>query len=367
MKIRPLRAVLICLLSLSFIVPARAWPPPCPDCLEGENCDEYVGDCVDWQDCGGWCCDCIDCFCEENYYDDWCSEEYGYGYCYECSDCYCVLKDWAECGQHSDCTGECHGGCYTCTCLDDSSKCNAANCEECNNGICEDRCVPLGEYCDGAGECVYCRNDSDCNEKLGGDCWSCSIYNDACYCMTRCGCGEGYIGGPGYGCNEECEECVNCKCQLKWWAECTSDLRCYESFDSCHVCNNCECWNTCNGAEECCDEEQLPSACVKRCVDNAATCEWEDPDVDLDCRNPDPTKSSCEEITLGQLCGHRIIFRVGTAKCGVCDPDCRKFIVDRCARLYPTRCENVPRGSYSFCECSDEGSPTYSGFAYDCF
>ncbi|MFQ6035173.1 MAG: PKD domain-containing protein [Sedimentisphaerales bacterium] len=82
------KSVAYCLAYLflfSLTVPARAWPPPCPDCYywNGYDC-EYEGDCVDWTDCGDWdnCCDCVDCWCEDNDY--WCDE------CYKCSGCNCV-------------------------------------------------------------------------------------------------------------------------------------------------------------------------------------------------------------------------------------------------------------------------------------
>lgn len=127
--------------------------------------------------------------------------------CYECEEGVWVLKDWAECGQHSDCTGECHGGCYLCTCSDDPSKCtgechngcsggscvnddtkcNATNCEECVNGSCESKCDPSTESCcDGTCFNFYthmccggniCRqpgcDDWDCTHCVEGECLPC--------------------------------------------------------------------------------------------------------------------------------------------------------------------------------------------------
>ena len=157
--------------------------------------------------------------------------------CYECEDRAWVLKDSAECGQDSDCTGACHNGCSDCSCANDDTKCTGCkscvdgeceddnskcstilNCEECNNGTCENRCPPLGKYCDWAGECVECRStahcDDECKQCLDNECkhgctacytpWYCA---NACYC-TDCSTEEDYDE-----CNvskNEDYECDNC-------------------------------------------------------------------------------------------------------------------------------------------------------------
>jgi hypothetical protein len=91
------------------------------------------------------------------------------------------------------------------------------------------------------------------------------------------------------------------------------------------------------------------------------------PTGEVNCENPDPTDKSCVEIILGQVCGHRIDYRVGTAKCADCYPNCAKIRVEPCATIYPRRCMNRTIGLYTFCRCEDEDEePYYDGDAYDC-
>lgn len=200
--------------------------------------------------------------------------------CYECDEGVgvWVLKDWAECGQHSNCTGECHGGCYLCTCSDDPSKCTRP-CHTCSGGNCID-------------------DQSKCT----GECHTCS---------------------GGY-CEDEDSKCAS---------------------------------------DKCCDD----GTCIKKCVDNAATCEWDMPDDRyVTCENFDPFDKSCEEIILGQLCAHRIVYRQSTAKCAVCRPYCAKNIVGMCAAGYAIRCWNVPIGLYVYCLCGDEElTPSYYSGNYE--
>jgi len=87
----------------------------------------------------------------------------------------------------------------------------------------------------------------------------------------------------------------------------------------------------------------------------------------FNCENFDPTDKSCEPIVLGQICSHRIVYRVGTAKCADCAPNCATTRVEACAKIYPIRCMNVRVLLFYYCQCQDEDDePRYSGDAYNC-
>lgn len=92
------------------------------------------------------------------------------------------------------------------------------------------------------------------------------------------------------------------------------------------------------------------------------------PDSYVTCENFDPTDKSCVFGIAGEVCAHRIVYRVGTAKCADCDPGCAKTRVGPCAIGYAIRCMNVRIGLIVFCLCRDEdSSPSYfSGDAYEC-
>ncbi len=200
------------------------------------------------------------------------------------------------------------GECYDCddgTCYDDDSKCDAENCEECVGGTCVSSC-PSGECCDDG------------------------------TCVSSCPSGE-----------------------------CCDDGTCVSSCPSGKCCSDGMCVDTCPSGQ-CCDETE--ATCVKKCEDNAATCEWDMPDDYLvNCENFDPTDKSCEDIVLGQICSHRIVYRVGTAKCADCEPDCAKNRVEACAEIYPIRCMNKRVLLFLYCVCQDEDElPRHSGDAYDC-
>ena len=183
MKIRPLRAVLICLLSLSFIVPARAWPPPCPDCYywNGSSCVPY-GNC--WGGCPE-CESCVNCYCDCT---SECCDDSDCTGCESCVDCACVDDD-------DNCTG-CED-CVSGSCEDNDLNCSSIDCETCNEGVCEDECPALGEYC-WYGDCVECIDVLDCEL-----CYVCIHHEcvhpcDECYypkyCGSACACVECYPG-----------------------------------------------------------------------------------------------------------------------------------------------------------------------------
>jgi len=199
------------------------------------------------------------------------------------------------------------------------------------------------------------------------ECYSCMP--TGCECKAECGCGGKTCGGccQCWNCScidtgscSGCCNCVNCSCV-------GSDSTC--GPPGCWDCVNCQCVE-CNGnPNKCCDFIAGIYICVDDCVDNAATCEWDEPpDNYVSCPNPDPKDKSCVFGVAGEVCGHRIVYRVGTAKCADCDPDCAKNRVGPCAVGYAVRCVDVPIGLFVYCLCQDEDSEPsyYSGDAYDC-
>lgn len=187
------KSVAYCLAYLflfSLTVPAMAWPPPCPDCLKGENCDEYVGDCVDDYDCSG-CESCVDCWCEDD---------------------------------ESKCPGECDT-CDDGTCTDHDYNCSSIDCEICNDGVCEDRCPALGKHC-WLGTCVECRDVLDCEL-----CWECINHEcvhpcDECYypkyCGYACACVECYYGEEDTTTCSTANSTTECYCSINIFNPCSS-------------------------------------------------------------------------------------------------------------------------------------------------
>lgn len=180
----------------------------------------------------------------------------GHPFCYECKDGVWVLRSFAQCGQDSDCTGECHDGCPPhCLCEIDASKCIG----DCNS------CLPFAGWCyddprECPGECDSCIHgncediDSDCD-----DCETC--LNGSCDpdCSPTQTC-----------CNDTCCNSGNC-CNNTTCCTNSNDVCCTDSGDYCcqhgETCcqgNCCEIGQICCGDGSCewpCDEEFDQSIC----------------------------------------------------------------------------------------------------------
>jgi len=147
--------------------------------------------------------------------------------CYKCEDGVWVLEDWAECGQYSDCKGECHGGCYLCTCADDDSKCASDEC-------CDGTCCEEGKICCPDGSCAL-----PCEQKELHNCMASAI-------------------------NSICTECY----MLPWY--CDDTTRAIVSGN-----HSIDCWNGCPG--DCHPVDKIHCYTIYKCandVDYLALCEW---------------------------------------------------------------------------------------------
>lgn len=223
MKKKLIIGLLACALLLSrltTLVLASGCIPACEGC---QNCEEgvcvdrdylcnpchycYMGTCMPYGDCGGGC-----------------------PACESCVSCWCQCT--SECCQGSDCTGECHNGCSGCSCVDDNSQCSTLmNCEECNNGNCEDRCPALGKYCNGSGDCVVCTTDAHCNDICkhctGGECkHNCAFCTTPRYCAYACYCTDCSTEEDYDLCSESQEEYYQCPgCTYDVVVPCTTFFR----------------------------------------------------------------------------------------------------------------------------------------------
>ena len=131
----------------------------------------------------------------------------------------CVLASWAECDDHSDCSGGCNL-CINCTCQVDAEGCMAEcdvcnltsreceddddlcdDCYECNNGTCEDSCEGTDTpICDTeTDQCVECIEDPDCED------YEYCREDNTCAC-TNC---YAWVHMPPIYLNGECPECDN--------------------------------------------------------------------------------------------------------------------------------------------------------------
>jgi hypothetical protein len=219
----------------------------------------------------------------------------------------------------------CENGVWVWNCSAGQNCCGGSCCSnKCCNGV----CCPAGQICCGGVCCdtwtKECCDDSDCP-------------------------------------NPACQECVDCKCQLKAGAECQHTLDC----PMCHDCTNCECVNRCNPATQCCDEST--DTCVNKCTNDAAVCEFEVPDWDVDCTSKNPEDTSCQTGVAGILCGTHTYYWTTTAKCANCAPGCATTYTGPCADIYPVRCKNVLVFPIYVCRCEDQdATPQHSGSRHQC-
>jgi len=164
MRIKSILLLLVCFLLSCLTVPVIACLPDCDDCEtwnpETETCESdcSTGQCCEDDDCVSTCPGCKSCDGEYCYDDDEnCST------CKECDDGDCVLKSTSECDVASDCTGECHNGCSSCSCVNDDSKCSI--CKRCDEGNCVLKTTSecdVDSDCDPDQYCYLC--DCRCND-----------------------------------------------------------------------------------------------------------------------------------------------------------------------------------------------------------
>jgi len=178
--------VLVCF-SLLYILakPAAACcDPPCGTC---EHCSG--GLCVDdadGTDCGN-CKECSGGSCQSTCSNTCCNDV-----CCEAGQICCD----GTCCDPDDCCNGCES-CNNGSCVDDDNKCDSLLCQECDDGVCEDRCPPLGLHCY-FGDCVECIDILDCelceeceNHECVHPCDECYYPN---YCAYACTCVECYPG-----------------------------------------------------------------------------------------------------------------------------------------------------------------------------
>ena len=202
--------------------------------------------------------------------------------------------------------------------------------------------------------CVWACGSGNC---CSGSCCYATCCNDVCCAAGQICCG-GVCCDPVKCCNGE----VCCGTGKKCCTDLPGPPYCCDSNQTC-------CFGSCCASDECCNGlGELWGICAKKCVDNAAPCVWDMPDdYIVKCENFDPTDKSCEEYKIGLICDHRIVYRVGTAKCADCYPNCATTWVEPCAKIFPIRCMNKTVWPNKVCVCKDEDDePYYSGAAYDC-
>jgi hypothetical protein len=160
--------------------------------------------------------------------------------------------------------------------------------------------------------------------------------------------------------NPACQECVDCKCQLKAGAECQHTLDC----PMCHDCIDCECVDRCNPATQCCDTST--DTCMDKCVPNGESCNWVTPQGQSVC----PVKNEnnnwqCAEPE-GLTCEWYVIetLHSNSAKCADCAPDCKHW-AGSCVRMAAKVCKFV---FFTGCGCKEVTSPPtcYVGDYYEC-
>jgi|GEM_PF-7113169 len=233
-------------------------PPPCGDCktwnTETEVCDS---DCNTSQ-----CCD-----------NDSCVDDCPTGSC--CDDTCCGAT---QCCDDGSCVTTCPGECKTCSifgvCEDDDSECSSVDCEDCNNGTCEDRCPALGEHC-WLAMCVQCRDILDCD--LCEDCvnYQCKHPCDECYipkyCGSACACVECEYGEEDTTTCSTANSTTECDCSHNIFNPCSSaresvvysgnslksctgpdcdpvDVLCYTTYQGCKVSESINPLEWCTGA-----------------------------------------------------------------------------------------------------------------------
>jgi hypothetical protein len=235
----------------------------------------------------------------------------GNPYCYECDDGVWVLKVWANCGQDSDCTGECHGGRYTylCTCSDDQRKCTG-ECHTCSAGSC-----------------------TDDNNKCGGECGNC-------------------VNGLCDGCNaNNCEECK--------FGLCVS--RC--DWRNCYACNGSgTCVYQCTSCELCASG----GICVDCDSDITSPCSWTYPPVQSGCPGQTVDDLSCHPLDIGKSC-HWVITDIIQLWNDVCP--CCTLDTTSCVELTPWKCDNefkITMGWVCHCDSESIGTPVYRGSGTKC-
>ncbi len=193
-------------------------------CDSDQFCDdgECVA-CIDNSDCSG-CQKCVEGACVDDCPD--CQQCIGNNCVNPCNPDNCQICTGVGCtnrcteGQTCDGNGECIGD-PSCT---TSTECDEDNCEECTGGQCVNKC-DSDEFCDGSGECVACRNDDDCSGCQSCINGTCTDNDENCdfYACEECSNGSCVDWCPGQGlycdgagqCVEclddsHCQSCKNC-------------------------------------------------------------------------------------------------------------------------------------------------------------
>jgi hypothetical protein len=265
----------------------------------------------------------------------------------------------ASCGATvSTSTGDdCHGKCASMSTTCQSYACVAGACvakaPEPSTTVCGE-----GGVCDGAGVCVACNLDSDCQETAASTEMRC--HEHACF---SCADGEQNGNETGLDCGGSCLACLgapcsasdDCKsgacakgvCALAEGAPCADDAACATGLCDA-VSHKCA---ACVGNAQCASTQCSQGTCK---APNGAPCE-----DDVDCANGscDPESKLCLKVEGGSC--------VYASECasGVCSATCSACLVD--GDCLGTACDlatgtcALPQGAY----CTPDVTPCDAGLA----
>ena len=247
--------------------------------------------------------------------------------CYKCEDGVWVIAPYAQCGQDSDCTGECHSGCSSCLCQGDQSKCTL-ECHTCWPflGKCNDdnsKCPGECDYCEN-GECVdldgLCTGCERCNAG------TCEDYDDKCFGCKSCENTECVLD------NDNCPGCQKCiepgSCE-------DDNSQCNAA--NCETCINAEC-KKCGGDlnKVCCPDEMCYDECQNTPPTGHCDTSYNEDYKCIGCR-PWPSEGpSCEGYTTKVYTGN-----VNHGCTGGCPGDCELKPNVHCYTEYKCKTGNL--------------------------